>query len=549
MSSQHSTDDLMNSHVFSGGFSTLDDKGFQDVPIHTDMPGSISVEPSSEDANVGSVNGNINETPVFEADRLIAEATMNPSAASSTTGENSISQTGSGPFLRIRIVDIEAENSKDPVIKMNVQTTLPAYRSKLYKNVRRTHAEFKKFAKYLISTHPECLIPAVPEAKTSVSSGIKEDLIYLKSGLQSWLNYVSTNPNLLYDPELQLFVESDYGYSPLINTGNPTSGLKRKALKQFPLPPDPCQALANLRPIVKSFYKNAKDAEIKLEKLVNRKQSLALTHADLGQSLIDYSVEEQHNGLANALNRVGKMLQAISDVRIMQSSKQLVTLADSLCYASDNAFVVKEILSNRHILMRDLISSKNQTNSYLSAANRLQDSPKISKARTDDALQALEVARVHEKLLSDKVDFVTLNLVKESKTYTKKTSVSLQKAIREYVEKEAYYERRLLSIMESIRPHIRNIDPFGGLSRLGREEYPRRLSNPPPSQKTNQDAWTNRKRPGYSSSFDGSSQSTFNPSNNDGAHNTSENADELVEPPIGNERLDPKSVANLLNAI
>lgn len=142
----------------------------------------------------------------------------------------------------------------------------------MYKNVRRTHAEFKKFAKYLISTHPECLIPAVPEAKTSVSSGIKEDLIYLKSGLQSWLNYVSTNPNLLYDPELQLFVESDYGYSPLINTGNPTSGLKRKALKQFPLPPDPCQALANLRPIVKSFYKNAKDAEIKLEKLVNRKQ-------------------------------------------------------------------------------------------------------------------------------------------------------------------------------------------------------------------------------------------------------------------------------------
>lgn len=68
---------------------------------------------------------------------------------------------------------------------------------------------------------------------------------------------------------------------------------------------------------------------------------MALTHADLGQSLIDYSVEEQHNGLANALNRVGKMLQAISDVRIMQSSKQLVTLADSLCYASDNAFVAK----------------------------------------------------------------------------------------------------------------------------------------------------------------------------------------------------------------
>ncbi|EPY54094.1 retromer complex subunit Vps17 [Schizosaccharomyces cryophilus OY26] len=562
MLGDNAADDLINSDVFKGGFSDFNNQGFQNVSISSDPTTAnadvnVNTDADADDADddddagahaysVG-VNDNPPSAPVFEANRSIAEDTMN-SSNSSTTGRERANKDDQ-QYLRINIVEIEAENSKDPVIKMNIRANIHGYRSKIYKNVRRTHGEIVKLARYFMSTHPECLIPAVPEVFTSAGSGSKDDMQYMISGLQSWLNYVAMNPNLLHDPELKLFVESDYGYSPLINTGNPTSGLKRKALKQLPLPPDPCEELATLRPVVKSFYRNTKDTETKLQKLVARKQALAQSHIDLGQSMIDYASVEDHTGLANAINRLGKMLQTLSDVRLMQSATQLVTFADTLSYASNNAFVAKEILSNRHILMRDLITTQHQTNSCLSSANRLQSNPKISKARTDEALEALEVSRLNEKALSQKLTYVTLNLLNESKTYKKQTSLTLQGSIRNFVEKEACYERRILATLESMRPYIRNIDSMGGLSRLGREGFPRRLSNPPPSQKLNQDAWNNRKRSAFSHKSDVSSQAGIGSSNVSESTNATNDGDNLTERHRGADKLDPKSVASLLNAI
>ncbi|WBW70680.1 retromer complex subunit Vps17 [Schizosaccharomyces osmophilus] len=538
--------DLINSDVFKGGFSDLNHQDFQSVSISSDpTTANANAESESEThAYPEGVNGNTSSAPLFEANRSIAEETMN-SSTSSTKGREPTSKDDQ-QLLKIRIIEIEAENAKDPVVKMNMWANIHGYRSKIYKNVRRTHGEINKLARYFMFTHPECLIPAVPEIFTSAGIGSKDDMQYMVNGLQAWLDYVAANPNLLHDPELKLFVESDYGYSPLVNTGNPTSGLKRKALKQLPLPPDSCEELATLRPIVKSFYNNTKDAEMKLKKLVARKQALAQSHIELGQSMIDYASAEDHTGMASAINRLGKMLQSLSDVRLMQSTTRLVTFADTLSYASNNAFVAKEILSNRHILMRDLITAQNQTNSCLSSANRLQSNPKISKARTDEALDALEISRLNEKELSHKLAYVTLNLLNESKTYKKQTSTTLRVSIRDFVEKEAYYERRVLATLESMRPYIRNIDNMGGLSRLGREGLPRRLSIPPPSQKLNQDAWNNRKRSGFSyksdlSSHAGNGSSSVSENTNDG--------DDVVERHRGTDKLDPKSVATLLNAI
>ncbi|EPX74538.1 retromer complex subunit Vps17 [Schizosaccharomyces octosporus yFS286] len=544
MSGDDNADDLINSDVFRGGFSDLNHQDFQNVSISPDHSAPNANAESEIRSYMEGVNDNASPGPLFEANRSIAEDTMN-SSTSSTKGRESLNKDDQ-QTLKIRIMEIEAKNTKDPVVKMNIRANINGYRSKIYKNVRRTHGEINKLARYFMSTHPECLIPAVPEVFTSAGIGGRDDMQYMVNGLQSWLNYVSANPNLLHDPELKLFVESDYGYSPLVSTGNPTSGLKRKALKQLPLPPDSCEELATLRPVVKSFYINTKETEMKLKKLVAKKQALARSNIELGQSMIDYAAAEDHTGMASAISRLGKMLQSLSDVRLMQSTTRLVTFADTLAYASNNAFVAKEILSNRHILMRDLITAQNQTNACLSSANRLQSNPKISKARTDEALDALETSRLHEKELSQKLAYVTLNLMNESKTYKKQTSATLRESIRDFVEKEAYYERRVLATLESVRPYIRNIDNMGGLSRLGREGFPRRLSNPPPSQKLNQDAWNNRKRSGFSYKSDVSSQA------GNGSSNVSESTndgDDLIERHQGADKLDPKSVASLLNAI
>ena len=69
------------------------------------------------------------------------------------------------------------------------------------------------------------------------------------------------------------FVESDFGYSPVVRRKQPATGVRRKMIKQFAPPPDDTPELAAARPIVKAFYLGTMEAEQKLEKVVKHRRS------------------------------------------------------------------------------------------------------------------------------------------------------------------------------------------------------------------------------------------------------------------------------------
>jgi hypothetical protein len=68
------------------------------------------------------------------------------------------------------------------------------------------------------------------------------------------------------------FVESDFGYSPVVNMKQPATGVRRKVLKQFAPPPDDTPELQEARPVVKLFYLGTLDAHQKLEKVVKARR-------------------------------------------------------------------------------------------------------------------------------------------------------------------------------------------------------------------------------------------------------------------------------------
>ena len=139
-----------------------------------------------------------------------------------------------------------------------------------------------KLQDHLIYANPECFVPALPPPVTSAGAGTEEDEKRMMLELQRWFDVVSSNPVLIRDEEIMLFVESDFGvpstfltpsltiplqYSPVHDHGAPTAGLRRKAKKQFAPPPDDCVELAEARPMIKSFYLNTQDAANKLERV------------------------------------------------------------------------------------------------------------------------------------------------------------------------------------------------------------------------------------------------------------------------------------------
>jgi hypothetical protein len=131
------------------------------------------------------------------------------------------------------------------------------------------------------------MVPAVPPATTAAGAGTDEDEARVKASLQQWLNVVCSNDVLIRDEEMVFFVESDFGYSPVVRRKQPATGVRRKVIKQFAPPPDDTPELAAARPIVKAFYLGTMDTEQKLEKGVKSRRSERLANAMHDHANID----------------------------------------------------------------------------------------------------------------------------------------------------------------------------------------------------------------------------------------------------------------------
>ncbi|AEO70875.1 uncharacterized protein THITE_2122709 [Thermothielavioides terrestris NRRL 8126] len=398
--------------------------------------------------------------------------------------------------LQAKITGLERTGRKDPILRFDVHTNLPAFRTTQYRDVRRLHSEFIKLAEHLISANPDAIVPAVPPALTSAGAGTEEDEVRVKALMQRWFNYVCSNEVLMRDDEMVLFVESDFGYSPMVKKKQPATGVRRKILKQFAPPPDDTPELQEARPVVKLFYLGAMDAGHKVDKLVKSRRGLGLAESDFGVKLGQMNVQEPHPGLANAYRKLGKIIQTVGDYHAAQATAEATTIGDPLQYHSQDAFIVKETLTNRQILIREFLQAQETTRSRLNAADRLKASSNVRREKVDEAIAALDEARHAESALHQKTARVTQNLVHERRRWAARTAADLRLSVREFVLREIEAERRTLALLESVRPDIRSIDASGGLSRLGREAHPppavaaARRSSLAASQGPKGDAWS-----------------------------------------------------------
>jgi len=218
---------------------------------------------------------------------------------------------------------------------------------------------------------------------------------------------------------------------------------------------------------------------------------LGLAEADFGVKLGAMHVQELHQGLANAYRKLGKIVQMVGDCHAAQATAEATTIGDPFQYHSQDAFIVKETLTNRQILIREFLQAQESTRTKLNAADRLKAQSHVRREKVDEAIASLDEARHVEKNLFDKTARVTHNLVHERRKWFVRTAADLRLSVREYVIREIDAERRTLALLESVRPDIRSIDASGGLSRLGRESHPtmRRVSVAT-SQGPKGDAWS-----------------------------------------------------------
>lgn len=105
------------------------------------------------------------------------------------------------------------------------------------------------------------------------------------------------------DDEMVLFVESDFGYSPMVKRKQPATGVRRKVIKQFAPPPDECTELAEARPVVKAFYLGTMDAGHKVDRLVKARKGTPTPSI-----LLQFQLMVEHNLIINCRSRPSRIL-------------------------------------------------------------------------------------------------------------------------------------------------------------------------------------------------------------------------------------------------
>lgn len=234
----------------------------------------------------------------------------------------------------------------------------------------------------------------------------------------------------------------------------------------------------------------------KIERLSKARRNLGLALNEFGSKLYEFS-DTETTGNTNLIlmwRKLGKIVTGLGDLEAVKATTEAVTLTDGLNWIIKDAYVAKEAMTNRHLLMRELAKAQSATKSKHQTAVKLKGSTNIAPAKVDEALSSLRNAEHFEEQLTNKVRLVTENMLLEKNILTKRIETDIKSYIAEYVVRIIDAERRALSAWESVRGDVRAADANGGLSRLGREAHPPRRKAPHiSSQGAKGDAWSDRK--------------------------------------------------------
>ena len=517
----------------SGFYDPLEDNPFAD---HADIVAEVAPESTSEnDAGNRADSMNAAAADTIESTQSshtggAASAENVTSKPVSTASTKTVSTSVSTPvnnkgknddqyYLAIKVTKLERIGSltnkrENPTIFFTYSTNLPTFHhhTKGSRNssltIRKTTTEFQQLFKYLNTSTPECLVPSLPSPYTNYGINTTEDYKQTLSNYQRWFDRLTSSLLLIKNEEVAFFVESDYDtYTPLAKSKGVVTGLKRKTLKQLAPPYDSVTTLAEFRPLVKEIYLHGQIIQERLLRMSKVQRVLVQQENEFGGLFC--KVGESDGNVAPGVEstfhrlykRYGRVLMAVGDISSIVPTMDLATLYDGVDWIVRDAYTVKETLTNRHFVMRELSQAQQAVKGRQETARRLRSKRDVNPLKVEEAVRNLQAATRTEQQLTLKLQRITDNLLLEREKWLEWYGSQLLESLRQFTFKRIEYERKKLAVLERLRTEVRKADSRGGLSRLGRQSLVERSSaspglssSPVASQGLEGDSWTGEQR-------------------------------------------------------
>lgn len=429
--------------------------------------------------------------------------------------------------LIIKIQEIESNGSdtntqKNPIFKFNAKVSnLSGFRKDIYKNVRRTYKELESLYKYLIYNNIEVFVAALPAVSSLYTPMSPEFISSLTDEFQDWFNRICCNPILIKNKEFALFLEqNDFSYVPSKTKPSTNSviatGLKRKTLKQFNPPYDGCEYLARYRPMIKEIHLNCQKMVEKLDKYLRFQRQSAFYTNEFISFLSDLGKTESSTEMSKLWKKFNKFASLFNEADIIKNVSFISDVLKFFRQISDDTYNIKESLTNRHLLMRELINAEETTKKKHMTITKLKMKSTIDPIKVDEAIRALELSNNYEKELKYQVRRTTYEMLIEAKEYINYLIMSFKRLFKTLAKQQILQERKKLNLLMSNRL----IGQHESLSRLGRESLPDDINSQKsknssinPSQQ--QDSWNSRTKKNYNDQIISNSTTPLNDDIND----------------------------------
>lgn len=402
-----------------------------------------------------------------------------------------------GYRMRVKVEEVEKNGNntyKNPVFRLNMKVdNIPGFRKHSYRDVRRTYKEIKNLYKYLIYNNIEVFVPALPAIVTTLKVLSPEFIHVVCGSMQEWFNRICANNILIRNQEFVLFFEqNDFSYTPSKTKPSSNSvmatGLRRKTLKQLQPPYDACEELAEYRPMIKSVHIQAACLADKLEELMRLQRQCIRLSSDFYPQLAGLSTSSQDQAMPKMWKKLDKVMQVYAEMTLVGNVSMDSTMISNFKLIADDCYNIKESLTNRHLLMREYLSSKEATAKKHATITRFKSKSIIDPVKIDEAIRELELANNYEKELRYEVKRTTYEMILESRDYTAYMTKLISNLFKAIFEQQIAQERKKLHLLETNKL----ISPQESLGRLGRETQPTNSTSP---TKPRGDSWSSRKHP------------------------------------------------------
>lgn len=405
--------------------------------------------------------------------------------------------------ILLKVDDIEKNGNgsnsfKNPIIKFNgVVRGIPGYRKTSYKNVRRTYKELEAFNTFLKLNNLEVFVPSLPLIPTLYNYGSQEFKNSLSEMIQIWFDRVVANPILITNSEFVLFLENnDFHYSP--SKTKPSNivmatGLKRKTLKQLQTPYDESLDLASFRPLMKLTYVTMMKLNENLATMDKYHKRLSHQLNEFNTKIADLEQVENDVMMQKSWSKIAKNLNIVNELDLIKNHITISNMTNYVNLVQSDTYTIKESLTNRHLLMRELINAEDSTKRKSAVIAKLKNKPVIDSLKVEEAIKSIERATLTQEKLQRDVIRTTFNMSIERKDYLQFLTAQTREVFRKLAISSIENERKKLMILENFKGEFRQLSSIkGGLARLGRENNPVSPTKFSKSQTSNGDSWSGR---------------------------------------------------------